>query len=272
MVLPAFPPAPELDTVAYERLARDVLNLLGIDLAQYKPAQVWRRVNGFATARGLASPDALLAKARMDPALKQAFLDMLTINVSEFFRNPEAWDVFVERYLGPMLRTQPSVRIWSAGCSLGFEPFTLAMLARELAPIKRVYILATDLDETILSRARAARYAEAQMAGVSETRRNRFFRRADDKWEVRPEIRAMITFLRHDLLKDPYDHPFDIIVCRNVVIYFTEAAKRELYRRFCDTLRPGGILFLGATETISNARAVGLVSTGLTFYARPEEH
>jgi chemotaxis protein methyltransferase CheR len=268
IVLPTFS-APELDTVAYDRLARDVLSLLGIDLGQYKPAQVWRRVNGFARARGLADADALIAGAREDPVLRQAFMDMLTINVSEFFRNPEAWDLLVERYLEPMLSSRITVRVWSAGCSLGFEPFSLAMLVRELDPKRLVYILATDLDETILSRARAGRYTEAQMGGVSDARRARFFRQVEDRWEIRPEIRAMITFRRHDLLKDPCEHALDIVICRNVVIYFTEAAKRELYARFFEALRPGGVLFLGATESIPNVRETGLVPAGLTFYQRP---
>jgi len=260
---------PELDVVGYERMSRDVLNLLGIDLSQYKPAQVWRRVNGFAAARGFSGPDALVAKARTDATLKQALLDMLTINVSEFFRNQEAWVALVEQFLKPMLTKQLSVRIWSAGCSLGYEPFTLAMLAREIAPATTVRILATDLDDTILSRARKANYTEQQMAGVSDARRARFFRRAEANWEVKPELQALVSWRKHDLLKDPYEKPFDLICCRNVVIYFTETAKTELYKRFCDALRPGGVLFLGATESIPNVRAVGLVPSGLTFYRRP---
>jgi chemotaxis protein methyltransferase CheR len=268
-VLPVFAPVPELDQVAYDRLARDVRGLLGIDLSQYKPAQVWRRVNGFASAKGLADPDALIAKARQDATLRQAFLDMLTINVSEFFRNPEAWDQLKAQYLRPMLLGQLSVRIWSAGCSLGFEPFTLAMLCREIAPTKPVSILATDLDQTILSRARDGIYAEQQMAGVSPARRARFFNRLDRGWEVRQELKSLVAWRRHDLLKDPYEKPFDLICCRNVVIYFTEAAKTSMYQRFRESLRPGGILFLGATESIPNVRAVGLVPAGLTFYRRP---
>jgi chemotaxis protein methyltransferase CheR len=267
--LPGFAPVPELDTAAYERLAREVKTLVGIDLSQYKPAQVWRRVNGFATTRGIPNPDALVEKARHDAVLRQAFLDMLTINVSEFFRNPSAWDLLAEKHLGPILRSQPSIRIWSAGCSLGYEPFTLAMLVRELAPSTTTRILATDLDETILTRARSATYNEAQMAGVSEARRNRFFVRSGDNWVVRPDTQALVNFRRHDLLRDPYEHSFDLIVCRNVVIYFTEEAKSELYRRFRDALRPAGILFLGATESILNARSVGLESLGTTFYKRP---
>jgi len=268
-LLPLLAPVPELDVVAYDRLAKEVLSLLGIDLSQYKPAQVWRRVNGFATARGCANPDALVAKARTDPALKQALLDMLTINVSEFFRNAESWDILVERYLKPMLTSQTSVRIWSAGCSLGYEPFTLAILAREIAPATQVKILATDLDDTILSRARKGSYSEQQMLGISPARRARFFNKADTNWVTKPELQSLITWRRHDLLKDAYDKPFDLICCRNVVIYFTEAAKTELYRRFCEALRPGGILFLGATESIPNVRAVGLQPCGNTFYRRP---
>ena len=174
--MPVFAPVPEMDVAAYDRMARDVRTLLGIDLSQYKPAQVWRRVNGFAAAKGLPSPDALVAKCRMDATLRQAFLDMLTINVSEFFRNPEAWEVMAAKYLRPALQEQLSVRVWSAGCSLGYEPFTIAMLAREIAPAKPISIVATDLDETILARAKKATYTEQQMAGVSAARRARFFR------------------------------------------------------------------------------------------------
>jgi chemotaxis protein methyltransferase CheR len=268
-ILPTFVPVPELDVVAYDRMAREIRTLLGIDLSQYKPAQVWRRVNGFATARGFAAPDALVAKARQDATLRQALLDMLTINVSEFFRNPEAWEALAGQFLRPILTAQLSVRIWSAGCSLGYEPFTLAMLAREIAPTVPVKILATDLDDTILSRARKATYTEQQMAGVSSARRARFFRNVDAGWEVRPELQSLVTWRRHDLLKDPYEKPFDLICCRNVVIYFTEAAKSELYKRFCDALRPGGLLFLGATESIPNVRSIGLQPKGLTFYGRP---
>jgi len=268
-VLPTFAPVPDLDPEAYDRMARNVRALLGIDLNQYKPAQVWRRVNGFANARGLADADALVARVRQDADLRQAFLDMLTINVSEFFRNSEAWDVLVAQFLRPMLLSQLSVRIWSAGCSLGYEPFSIAMLAREIAPQTPVTILATDLDDTILSRARTGVYTEAQMTGVSPARRARFFRSVGPNWEARPELQAPIAWKRHDLLRDPYEHPFDLICCRNVVIYFTEAAKTDLYGRFREALRPGGILFLGATESIPNARAVGLQPAGLTFYRRP---
>jgi len=116
--------------------------------------------------------------------------------------------------------------------------------------------------------AKTGNYTEAQMAGVSPSRRARLFRNVGGNWEAKPELQALITWKRHDLLRDPYERPYDLICCRNVVIYFTEAAKTDLYSRFCESLRPNGILFLGATESIPNPRSVGLTPAGLTFYQR----
>jgi chemotaxis protein methyltransferase CheR len=107
------------------------------------------------------------------------------------------------------------------------------------------------------------------MLGVSPARRARFFTKLEKDWEARQELKAMVTWRKHDLLKDKYEKPFDLICCRNVVIYFTEAAKTAMYQRFSEALRPGGVLFLGATESIPNVRIVGLTPAGLTFYRRP---
>ena len=204
-------PSLELDVAGYERLARDMRPLLGIDLTQYKPQQVWRRVVGFASQHGCANPDELVVKARQDPALKRALMDMLTINVSEFFRNPEVWKRFAATVVRPLVKNQSSVRIWSAGCSSGYEPYVIAMLFREASPTVQVQILATDLDETILAVARAGRYSTALMVGVSPARRARFFTPTADGFEVKPEIRAMARFARHDLLRDPTGNSFDVI-------------------------------------------------------------
>lgn len=267
---PVTAPAAAVDQQGYERLTREVRALLGFDLAQYKAPQVWRRVNGFAAARGIPDVATLLARCRADPELRLAFRDMITINVSEFFRNPEAFEALRTAHLPGLISGRPLLRVWSAGCSLGYEPYSLAVLLREAAPMLSIRILATDLDETILAQARASRYTEAQMAGVSAGRRARFFRRtADQQWEARPELRALVTFRRHDLLRDRYESGFDLIACRNVVIYFTEEAKAHIHRRFAESLRPGGLLFVGATETVSSPRAIGLEQAQPGFYRRP---
>lgn len=264
------PPGLDVDAEGYGRLTREVRALLGFDLAQYKAPQVWRRVNGFASARGMPDVPSLLARCRVDPELKTAFRDMITINVSEFFRNAEAFEALRTLHLPALTRGRTITRVWSAGCSLGYEPFSIAMLFREMSPTIGLRILATDLDETILAQARASRYTEAQMLGVSNARRSRFFRHDGDDWEVRPELRALVTYRRHDLLRDPCDTGFDLIACRNVVIYFTEEAKSQLYKRFAAALRPGGLLFVGATEAIAGARTLGLEPLQPGFYRRPD--
>jgi len=259
----------ELDLAGYERLTRDVRPLLGIDLAQYRPQQVWRRVIGFAAANGCPTPDELVVKARKDAALRSAFMDMLTINVSEFFRNAEVWERFASQVVKPLVASQATVRVWSAGCSSGYEPYTIAMLFREASPTVRLQMLATDLDEKILTVGRAGRYTEGLMAGVSPARRARFFTPIEGGHEVKPEIRALVRFARHDLLKDPMGSGFDVIACRNVVIYFTDDAKAKLYCGFMGALRPGGTLLIGGTESIFGAREIGLVAMSPGYYGRP---
>lgn len=259
--------AEAVDDEAYRRFAAGVMALLGLDLLQYKRQQVWRRANAFGRQKGFVSCDALVAACRTDPALRLALRDMLTINVSEFFRDPAAWEGLRTVVLPALLRQGRPIRFWSAGCSLGYEPYTFGMVAREagaLAPS----ILATDLDETALERARTGVFTERQMAGVSPSRRGRFFEPSGDRWLVRPMLRDPIEWRRHDLLRDPFPADLDLVACRNVVIYFTEDAKLRLYRRFAAALRVGGTLFIGATEAIVNPRAHGLETVAPGLYRR----
>jgi chemotaxis protein methyltransferase CheR len=258
----------ELDVAGYERLTHDVRPLLGIDLAQYRPQQVWRRVVGFATSHGCADPDELVARARAEPDLRAAFREMLTINVSEFFRDPAVWERFRTQVVDPLVASRQSVRVWSAGCSAGYEPYSIAMLFRQASPTVRVQITATDVDEKVLAVARAGRYATTLMGGVSADRRARFFTPTTGGYLVNPEIRAMVSFAQRDLLRDPMPSGFDVIACRNVVIYFTDEAKAKLYRGFANALRPHGTLLIGATESIAGAKALGLDPRSPGFYTR----
>ena len=257
-----------VDEAGYATLTNDVRLLLGLDLSKYKPVQVWRRVLAFTSARGYADPASLIVACHLDPDLRAAFRDMITINVSEFFRNPAAWGTLGSRFLPRLLAGRTSIRIWSAGCSYGYEPYSLAMLVREQAIGVTPRIVATDVADAILARARAGRFDGIQMAGVSTTRRARFFQPIDDDWEIRPELRPFVTWRRQDLLLDPFVPDVDLIVCRNVVIYFTDAAKIDLYRRFAESLTSDGILFIGATESISAASEAGLVAVAPGFYKR----
>ena len=257
-----------VDHAAYERFAAGIKTLLGFDLTQYKRPQVWRRANSFARQKGCADVHELVERCKTDLDLRTAVRDMITINVSEFFRNPDAWEALRTTALPDLLRLGRPIRFWSAGCSLGYEPYTFAMMVKEAGGGADTRIGATDLDETILAQARASSYAEHQMVGVSDARRARFFDQQGAYWVVKPALRSMVTWRRHDLLRDPFPADQDLIACRNVVIYFTDEAKDGLYRHFTQALRVGGILFIGATEAISSPRDFGLLMLTSGIYRR----
>jgi chemotaxis protein methyltransferase CheR len=257
-----------VDHEAYERFAAGIRTLLGLDLTQYKRPQVWRRAGSFARQRGCANLEELLERCAADPELRTAVRDMITINVSEFFRNPDAWEALRSSALPDLVRAGHPLRFWSAGCSAGYEPYSLAMLVAEAGRGAGSRIQATDVDETILVQARAGAYAEPQMAGVSSARRARYFNRQGDRWVVAPELRGLVSWRRHDLLRDPFPVGQDLIACRNVVIYFTEDAKVSLYRRFAQALRTGGVLFIGATEAMFSPRDFGLQMLASGIYRR----
>ena len=264
----ALPAPAQVDLAGYSRLARGLRDLLGIDLDQYRPAQMWRRVNAFAASRGLADADALLVACRRRPELLAELQGMLTINVSEFFRDPEAWQR-LEGRVHDRLVSGRGFRAWSAGCSLGFEPYSLAMLANELAPGQPIRIVASDIDRLALEVGRAGRYSISVVAGLSPGRRDRFLMADGREWVFRPEVRAMISFRQHDLLDEPIGvRAFDLVLCRNVVIYFTEAAKTAVHQRLAKALRPGGSLFVGSSEAILQPGRYGLVSDGPGLYVR----
>jgi chemotaxis protein methyltransferase CheR len=248
-------------------MSREVRSLLGIDLDGYKPHQVWRRATSFARRNGLAGAAELGAALKGDAALLSAFRDLLTINVSEFFRDPDAW-VELGRLVEPILVTGRPIRAWSAGCSFGFEPYSIAMMAREATPSPALRILATDIDETALARTRAGRFSHLEVGQLSANRRRRHLVPADGGWVVHPDVRRLIEVRAHDLIADAPSGRFDLIVCRNVLIYLTEASKTRLYTAFAAALRPGGVLFVGATELVPRPAEHGLRSVGRCLYVK----
>jgi chemotaxis protein methyltransferase CheR len=266
----AIEPRDLVDPDGYARLARGLRVLLGFDLDQYRPAQMWRRVTTFATTRGLADADALLVACRLDATLLADLRDMLTINVSEFFRDPEAWDRLGQR-LGDRMSGNKVFRAWSAGCSFGFEPYSLAILATEYAPGTLTRIVATDIDRKALDVGRAGRYDLTRDHGLSTARRDRFLVEDGPSWIFRPELRAMITFRQQDLFdRAQAVRLFDLVLCRNVAIYFTDHSKSAVHRRLAESLKPGGLLFVGATEVILHPRRFGLITDGHGMYVRAD--
>ncbi len=246
-----------------------VLAKTGLDLRQYKRPQMERRLRSMADRVGARTLDEYWAVLEKDAQQFAYFIDRITINVSELFRNPEKFDELRRVILPELRRLSSSLKIWSAGCSYGAEPYSLAILLEEMRPVQ-YQILATDVDETILSKAREGVFAPEDMRNVSAEWKQKYFIRQGNRYQVKPELKRHITFRKHNLLADPFDSGFHLIVCRNVVIYFTEEAKDKLYLRFYQSLVPGGVLFVGSTERIFNYREIGFEMPLSFFYRKPD--
>lgn len=241
----------------------------GIDLDLYKANQMQRRLTNLMVRNGKKSLVELYEYVEADKERFRSFIEYLTINVSEFFRTPDKFSELEARVIPELLARSSRLNIWSAGCSIGAEPYSLAIILKEQTPMTRHRILATDLDVEILERAREGYYLDNEIKNIPPNRKNSYFSKRNDKWYVSDEIKSRIEFKRHNLLLDKFENGFDLILCRNVVIYFTEEAKDMLYRNFFAALKPGGVLFVGGTEAVLNFRDMGYESYLPFFYRKP---
>ena len=257
----------EKDWVEFKRKLKSKTD---IDLDLYKEPQMKRRIGNLVNRSAAKSFVEYFDTVAKDKDEFAAFIEYLTINVSEFYRTPDKFAKLETDVIPDLLKRSPKLNIWSAGCSIGAEPYSLSMIMKELTPGKQHRILATDLDIEILAKAKKGVYMENEIKSLSPERRKKYFDALpDNKFAVKEDIKRCIEFKRHNLLKDPFEKGFDLILCRNVVIYFTEEAKDQLYTRFFEALKPGGILFVGATEAILNFRKMGYTSYQPFFYQRP---
>jgi chemotaxis protein methyltransferase CheR len=198
------------------------------------------------------------------------FLDRMTINVSEFWRNPNRWEMLEQRLLPDLLSEGNRISIWSAACSTGDEPYTTAMILDRMGALNRATITATDLDQNVLKKAQSGLYQDRSVRDVPKPYLSQYFSYDGDIYSVDERIKRSIRFKQHNLLLDPYGGPYDLIICRNVMIYFTEEAKHQIYQRFSNALKPGGILFVGSTEQIFTPLQYGL-ETAETFFYRKKQ-
>jgi chemotaxis protein methyltransferase CheR len=264
-----------VDTYEYTFVKNKTLKLTGVDLNCYKGPQMQRRLQTFLRRKGHSTWPAFFRAIQSDAEKLSEFRDFLTINVSYFFRDAEKWKCLQELVLPELLRGHPKLRVWSAGCSRGHEPYSLAMLLIEATNFYRPHqILATDIDSSALEWAQAGGpYSADEVAHVPSAMLDSYFVQDNGYW-VNRRLQRKITFRQHNLLAEPFNPSdtagdrYDLIVCRNVVIYFTAEVKEKLYRRFYQALRPGGILFVGGTEIIPKAPDMGFEAVSMSFYRR----
>jgi chemotaxis protein methyltransferase CheR len=244
-----------LDDDGYTALTEKITRERGFGCASYKEKCVRRRIAVRMRARGVHTFEEYGQVLDRDRHEYDLLLDALTINVTKFFRNPETFAA-IDREIVPALyaRVEPQLRIWSAGCASGEEPYSLAMLMHRYAVaygkrFDRVDVLGTDLDRTSLAAAERATYLEPTLADTPAELRQMYFP-LQPPYRIPREVRARVQFRRHDLLREPLLESQHLIVCRNVIIYFDRATQEQLFERFAAALLPGGFLVLGRVETL----------------------
>ena len=260
-----------LNDQEYALISRKILKLLGIDLSLYKSQQMRRRLQGLANSQAGSVVD-YCALVERDEAALTKLKNFLTINVTEFFRDVEQFNILKTKVMPVLLNQRSHINVWSAGCSNGGEPYSVAITLKEITGDARHRIVATDIDDQVVDKARkGGPYVDADLTNVPPKLMLKYFQKEPDGYYIVDEIKRMVDFKRQDLLKNRFDSGFDMILCRNVVIYFSDEAKKKLYRGFYDSLNPNGVLFIGATETLLEAKEVGLERLYNCFYQKKFE-
>lgn len=255
----------------YEYFKDAVYKLTSIDLNAYKERQMKRRIDTLIAKNKIVGYEKYVQALKTDKVLFEEFVNYLTINVSEFYRNPDQWEI-LEREVIPELiqKFGKNLKIWSAACSTGDEPYSLVMALSRQIPLSQIRIIATDIDKQIIAKAKTGLYNEKSIAGVPQDLRQRYFRQIGSSYQISDEIKKRVEFREHNLLKDTYPADCDLIVCRNVLIYFTDEAKEEIYRKFFKALHAGGDLFIGSTEQILTYKEIGYARKNSFFYEKPK--
>jgi chemotaxis protein methyltransferase CheR len=252
----------------YQEFVKKIYNKTGLDLSLYKEVQMKRRLTSLCNKRGFKNFSEYFVAINKEQTLLQEFLDKVTINVSEFFRNPSRWKVMEEKVFPKIKERKKTIKIWSAACSTGEEPYTLAILANQFWALKDIEIVATDIDKNVLARAKQGIYNDRAVQDVPAELKGKYLLQDENTYKVDEKLKQCITFKQHNLLADTYPKGFDLIVCRNVLIYFTEQAKETIYHNFSNSLETNGVFFVGSTEQIFHPEKYGYNVLDTFFYEK----
>ncbi len=287
----------EQDERAFKALTEQISRARGFSCEAYKSKCLRRRIAVRMRARGVHTFGDYGRLLDQDAHEYDLLLDALTINVTQFYRNAETWDALAWTHLPALWRAAGGcVRAWSAGCASGEEPYTVAVVLAEAAraaggeqergegeggasqSLHRVRVDATDVDRVSLEKTRAAAWPAGAFTEMPPALVRRYFSEGPPGApppplrRAVPELQRLVRVLKHDLVREaPPDPPYDLIVCRNVVIYFDRPTQEKLFTRFTEALRPGGLLVLGKVETLlgSARERLELLDPRERIYRRP---
>jgi two-component system CheB/CheR fusion protein len=242
------------EPAAFERILEHLRQARGFDFTAYKRPSLMRRITKRMHAVGIASFDEYLDYLQVHPEEFAPLFNTILINVTSFFRDADVWDMLRENIAQIQQRDGTAIRVWSAGCAGGQEPYSAAMVLAELFGSEgfreRVKIYATDVDEDALREARLAIYDARQVVDVPEDLLTKYFARSGDRYTFARDLRRAVIFGRHDLIQDAPISRVDLLLCRNTLMYFNAEAQARIMARFYFSVNPGGLLVLGRAEML----------------------
>ncbi len=252
----------------YEKFVMLIRKKTNIDLACYKEKQMKRRLTTLAKRNNFESFEEYYLQMVKDKKLFNEFINYITINVSDFYRNARQWETLEEHIIPRLLSRKPKLKIWSSACSTGEEPYSLVMLLTKFMDLNSIRILATDIDTYAIEKAKTGLYREQSLKDLPRDFIARYFVKEGDFYRISDDIKKRVEFGHLNLLRDEYPSQCDLILCRNVLIYFTEEAKEKVYKKFHDALDSEGILFVGSTEQIILPHRYNFIPVRNFFYQR----
>lgn len=252
----------------YDEFISKIKKMTNINLSFYKEKQMKRRIDALIRRNNLNDYDSYISLLKKSEEHLNEFLNYITINVSEFFRNPIQWQVLEKKLIPQLFSKSMNIKTWSSACASGEEPYSMAILLSKLGLLKKAEIIATDIDISALEKAKKGLYSKKSLANLSEADIKKYFDKTQELYAIKNEIKDNVKFKRLNLLSDNFPPQCDLILCRNVMIYFTDEAKNKLYHKFSNALKNEGILFVGSTEQIIMPQKYGLKSIQHFFYQK----
>lgn len=253
-----------LESIAYQKLKRLLHETVGLDCSCYRDEYLKRRFAVRLRATGTNTYSKYLRYLKKNPAEYNFVLNDLTINYTMFFRDRDVYN-YLEKIILPTLFNSKEVNIWSAGCATGEEPYSLAILVHKVLGNKlsnhQVTIFASDFDEDALVKAQKGEYNRKQLNGLEDSLIDKYFSRNGTLYRVKNFVRQLIRFEKHDLTKPSLHNELDLILCRNVTIFFSRESQQQIYMHFYNALREGGYLVIGKSEMLSGEPSTKFLCT-----------
>ena len=253
----------------YSYLKSKIFAITQLDINCYKTEQMRRRLEAFVARYENLTVRAFCEMLEKTPQKQKELLDYLAINVSEFFRDINQFTFLQTRVLPQLMARSRRLNIWSSACSAGQEPYSVAMALEEMCHGSQHRIIATDIDQSALAQASSGGpYLAADVKNVPPAMKFKYLTFKDNNFWVNDAIKKKVNFKRFNLLQDSFETNFDLIICRNVIIYFSDTVREELYNKFYRSLKVGGYLFLGGSEVVLKPAEHGFSMVSPSFYCK----